>query len=462
MYKVLIADDEVSVVEGLLEAIDWQAMNMEVVACVSNGREVLAEIEQHIVDVAILDIRMPGINGLEACAALRKHNEQLQIILISGYAEFSYAEKAIEYGVIGYCLKPLDYDKVKRCLRKAAINIEKTVRQAVKEDLLDAIDSEDAERISLLLTQVGVSDRSCYVVVTWGENDLDIHGNGVALEMGRNLTLYLTNSSFSEQERRGYLRKNGNRGLGWVPQRCHINELRKQMKRCVIQAFQGFIEPQEMGCAVFDENDANEIIQSVAEHAARGRWDLVRILLKNIEQKHAGVFNIRTAQKLWNTVYSCSMFRELEQDEYMEDYRQLIVEFGNFQKMLRQLSTDIQHAQVESGNAEYTNTAFMKLLSYISEHYRDDISLSSAGQALHMNPNYVSQLFKKESGETFTHYITQLRMNDALRMLATTDLPVIHIAMEVGFNDYFYFLKLFKRLMHKTPSQYRQDETMLP
>lgn len=97
----------------------------------------------------------------------------------------------------------------------------------------------------------------------------------------------------------------------------------------------------------------------------------------------------------------------------------------------------------------YSNTAFMGLMVYIKENYKKDISLSTAGQALHMNPNYISQLFKKEAGITFIHYITQLRMEDAVNLLSMTNKPVIDIAMEVGFNDYFYFLKTFKNLRGK-------------
>ena len=52
---------------------------------------------------------------LEVCSVLRKIREDMKLIIISGYAEFSYAERAMEFGVLGYCLKPLDYDKTKKC-----------------------------------------------------------------------------------------------------------------------------------------------------------------------------------------------------------------------------------------------------------------------------------------------------------------------------------------------------------
>ena len=126
--------------------------------------------------------------------------------------------------------------------------------------------------------------------------------------------------------------------------------------------------------------------------------------------------------------------------------------------MIERLKEEINRARnADNTEQDFSNNAFMKLMEYIGENYKKEISLSSAGEALHMNPSYVSQLFKKEAGITFIHYITQLRIDDAIILLTTTKMPVIDIALEVGFNDYFYFLKTFKRFTGKTPSQYREE-----
>lgn len=74
-----------------------------------------------------------------------------------------------------------------------------------------------------------------------------------------------------------------------------------------------------------------------------------------------------------------------------------------------------------------------------------------------MNANYVSQLFKKEAGITFVHYITQKRVDDAKNLLVTTQKPLADIALDVGFNDTFYFIKTFKKFVGMTPGQYRSN-----
>lgn len=70
-------------------------------------------------DIIITDIRMPGLNGLELCEKLHEANPNIQIILISGYADFSYAQRAIQLGVLGYCLKPVDIQYLQKLLRQA-------------------------------------------------------------------------------------------------------------------------------------------------------------------------------------------------------------------------------------------------------------------------------------------------------------------------------------------------------
>ena len=140
MFRVLIADDENSVVQSLVCSIPWEELGLEVVRTASDGAAVLEYVEKEEVDIAILDIRMPGVNGLELCSEMRKKNERIQLIIASGYAEFAYTEKAIQYGVIGYCLKPLDYVQVTRFLRRAVHNLRRDGHVADREDLMEILE----------------------------------------------------------------------------------------------------------------------------------------------------------------------------------------------------------------------------------------------------------------------------------------------------------------------------------
>jgi len=95
------------------------------------------------------------------------------------------------------------------------------------------------------------------------------------------------------------------------------------------------------------------------------------------------------------------------------------------------------------------------MLDYIKTHYCDDISIQILADLCSINTNYASQLFHQEVGETFSSYITKLRIKQAIHLLGTTDMTITAIAASVGYRDYFYFAKVFKKLTGITPTEYR-------
>jgi two-component system response regulator YesN len=112
MYNVLIADDESSICKGLCSIIDWNHYGFTVTDTAEDGEEAFAMIKEGRYHLVVTDIRMPVMDGLELSKAVRHHNPSVKILIISGYSDFSYAKKAINYGVHGYLLKPIDRDEL--------------------------------------------------------------------------------------------------------------------------------------------------------------------------------------------------------------------------------------------------------------------------------------------------------------------------------------------------------------
>ena len=118
MLKVVIADDE-RLICRLVQALgDWEVLDMEVAGLAENGLEALALIERERPDILITDIRMPGCDGLELIRRAKELRPELEIVIISGYAHFEYAQTAIRYGVGNYLLKPIKKDELMETLRK--------------------------------------------------------------------------------------------------------------------------------------------------------------------------------------------------------------------------------------------------------------------------------------------------------------------------------------------------------
>lgn len=113
MYQVMIVDDERAIRNGLKIIIDWHEVGFEVVALAQNGEEALSMMERQKIDVLLADIRMPKMDGLCLAREIRKSGGNMQIILISGYRDFEYAQQALSLGVNDYLLKPVNEEKLK-------------------------------------------------------------------------------------------------------------------------------------------------------------------------------------------------------------------------------------------------------------------------------------------------------------------------------------------------------------
>lgn len=124
MIKVLIVDDEPKLREGLKFFIDWEYYGYHVVDTAANGYDALSKYEQHHPHVVIADIRMPGMDGLQLIKALREQDNDLHILILSGYADFDYAKKAITERADGYLLKPVDEDEL--------VSYLETIKQAIE------------------------------------------------------------------------------------------------------------------------------------------------------------------------------------------------------------------------------------------------------------------------------------------------------------------------------------------
>ena len=134
MIKVMIADDEERICQLIEALIDWESLHMEVAGIAHNGLEACEMVKQIRPDILITDIRMPGCNGLNLIESVKKSVEDLQIVIISGYAQFAYAQTAIKFGVGDYLLKPINKVELAATLQKFRERIEE--RNQRKEEQL--------------------------------------------------------------------------------------------------------------------------------------------------------------------------------------------------------------------------------------------------------------------------------------------------------------------------------------
>lgn len=133
MYKLIIVDDEEEVRKGVLRKIDWQGCGFEIAGEAENGREVLEIAEKCMPDVVLTDIKMPFMDGLKLSEHLREKFPTVKIIILTGFDEFEYAQKALRLNAVEYILKPISAQELTDVLNKVKNRIDEEIAQ--KEDM---------------------------------------------------------------------------------------------------------------------------------------------------------------------------------------------------------------------------------------------------------------------------------------------------------------------------------------
>lgn len=147
-YKVMIVDDEAIVRESIARQIDWGRYQMELTGTAENAAEALAMLKERPVDLMLVDIRLPMIDGLELVRQVRRLYPSIQFIMISGYADFEYAREAMRSHALDYLLKPLNPVSLLTAIRKAQDTWEQNQFAQSLSDLGMNIPSEMPEQHS--------------------------------------------------------------------------------------------------------------------------------------------------------------------------------------------------------------------------------------------------------------------------------------------------------------------------
>lgn len=117
LYKIVVADDETVIRDGLIHLFPWENLGFTVAADFSNGSEIMEYLKKHDdIHVILTDIRMPIMDGIEVAKAMSSRN--IKVIFFSSYEDFAYARSAIKHNVFDYLLKPVKYQELVECFER--------------------------------------------------------------------------------------------------------------------------------------------------------------------------------------------------------------------------------------------------------------------------------------------------------------------------------------------------------
>lgn len=456
MLNVMIADDEAYVIKSLEISIPWDSLGLKVVCRAGHAHGALEQVQKHHIDIVITDIQMPG-GGLWLCQKLHEQNPRIQLIIVSGYADFAYAQKAIQYGVVGYCLKPVEVNDITSYLKKAASNCKKA-RQLLSGNgsILDCLQENDTEGLRRHLAELQLNPGHFWISASIGTENLADHlDHGIALSLGRLKFCYITDEPFSHTLANTLISGKKDTGIGIYPEPSNCLSMEKDIETTIVMAYEFFIKNQPFVCTAYDMPDL-ETISSVGLRISQK--DIVGLgsLIKDLRRSKN--ISIKAALQICNLICaSCFVNSEAieDTDTYIYDFDQLISEYGCLEGMLDNImELIIPRDCLPFGPLDSANLNFLNIIKYLNLNYSNDISLKSVADHFHLNPSYVSQLFKKEAGNTYTQYLTQLRIEKAKELLRSGGLTISDVCESTGFHDYFYFIKTFKKITGVSPGKF--------
>jgi len=511
MYKLLIVDDEKIVVEGLTYATNWKDYEIDIVGSASNGKEALQKIIDIKPDIVLQDIRIPELNGLDLINEVKRLELDTVFIIISGYSEFNYAKRAIELEALDYLVKPIEVDEIIASIEKAICKIKKLKEEKVYDKRQKGYEEALVEKqfLEIMLGNQSVQPevtkdfkQFCCVVFEKRDGKLNEHLydeeiNSLRFTIKQTLTekgikcfLYhidqslailmsLSDSyrmtSFLEdvfhvipEQIKAYV----SAGISHTYSNLvNINQSYKEAKESVKigsysnQRITYYSEIETLNTlnTTIDSNIISKIEQYFSLKHSNDFFEMDELIDQVIDYvKQARLPPQKSFYLCFKLVNNLLEYVEKEfelnhiLDERYEVYEQLnaLNSLDELNKWLRKLVYTIK-SKVEAHKVSYNEKLILDIKDYLNVNYREPIVLEDLGKYFYKNPSYLCSLFSKSVGKTIFEYITSTRINNAKKLLRTSNCKVADVAIQVGYENQKYFYQVFKKNVGITPSQYR-------
>jgi YesN/AraC family two-component response regulator len=206
--------------------------------------------------------------------------------------------------------------------------------------------------------------------------------------------------------------------------------------------------------------ETNKVIETLTSMAKNGQADELSTYIKSLPALFAEHrLTIKDLEYIWNQMVSYSLINHAENPIAssldFSDFEQIIEQFDSYPAFGEYMLSQLVSLMSVSHPPALDHAQFKKLLRYIGEHYTENLLLKDLAKKFYLNPNYCCLLFKKYINISFSEHLNTLRLDEAKKLLGTSDLSTSEIAYQCGYNDYYYFSKIFKKTVGATPKNYR-------
>ena len=513
---ILLLDDDPFVLEGLQKRGEWERLGLDTVLTASNASQARALWAPGQIDILLSDIEMPSESGLAFTEWLREQGDAVQVAYLTSYADFSYAQQAIALGSQRYFLKPIDYKQLADGL--ASMITQARERRSAEEqgrywlsnrdmvtehfwmrlltqgtdaftpDLLSACRlmglpyREESRFIPLCLLpshsprmatagnrHVLFRDVTALCRRTFEGQGFCFHTLLMLTDDVWTLLLCVDDDSFSilqiERMSRKLLGEAGRAlqqtlriGLGKASTLRNIRDIVEQLRSLLISCDTDLVRLHD---ARYMERDFQaELIESWISALNGGDWQALKLAVC-ARADHAQTDAERMALRdelIWrmDAVFShrgmeaCFYFT----DEISETLRR---HAADSPAALQRYATHMIEKAVEYlGDASSPDALVKRLTRRINEQYAQAITRNDLAEMVCLNPDYMARLFKRETGMSVNAYLLERRLEAAKELLERTAMPVSAVSMQVGYENFAYFSKMFREKTGQTPNEYRK------
>lgn len=412
MYSAILIDDEPLTTQAVRALLEEQFTEVSVAAVTTNGRKAWELIQQQQPDFIVSDIRMPELDGMQLLQKIREAHLPIQVLLVSAFGEFTYAQNAISLGASGYLLKPFN-------------------RKEFANEITKVLHTVDRQRKELrykhhVANVFPLAEQSILGKQLIGKLEAERLGEFMEIMEGKWDHCLV-----------GLYKIRGEPPHGKV----QIEEI---TKISIIEELERTLVGSGLsGVAFFLRED--EVILMLSMQKVSTPLPALEASLRQIGLK---VLNKYISEPISFGCCKRSYALPLLPDAYDEALTQASSS-GEAFTSVRTAEASIMVSQQES----IVNEA----LKYCKSHYHTDISLDRTAEHLHISKYYLCDLFKKQVNLTFWEYITQLRINHAKRLLVAGNLKVSEIAPQIGYLNASHFGRIFKEMIGCTPAEYRRN-----
>ena len=457
--KLLIADDEALVRQSIRLFLTDLGVDQEDIQEAGDGLAMVAALKKQHFDLALVDIRMPALNGLEAVRQAREISAYTDFYILSGFDDFQYAQEAIRLGVKNYILKPPKRTDLEEILEQTISSLELAKEKLMRELKLTtaALFNPTDEVINFALTCHPVLITDDLPSRPFSISELLAQDNDKILLLPYRVDRYVYLFLFELPEYSGAYR----------------NFITQLTDTC--QNAHTLIEGKTFTDSRQWKRDHDRMVFLAQCRPAFGSGKLYsntcqapavsKNLLDLCAQCEAGLHAFACSDYAGFTIANEHLLRHLAQTVVQEPSRiKKILDFLSKAYVFPTCTGENLRSQLMTTAAtmsqplSFREFQYDKIIAYIQKHYMEDLSLSGLADLYGLSPNYFSTLFKKKAGCNFIHFLTELRMTESKRFLLETHMPIHEIAEKVGYSSTSFFIRSFKKLESVTPTEYRNQK----